>query len=318
MPKQLSFVLLLLLGVGMSFFGRFTAAQNNFAANASAPGGSAVDAPGAHTLQISAGDLLDVEVFDTPELSAKLRVDDQGRINLPVAGTLVVRGLTAEQAGVSVESDLRKTDVLKDPHVSVTVLEYATQGVTVLGEVKSPGVYPLLGSHGLLDLISAAGGVTSAAGKDVTVIHRDDPAHPVVVRLESKAGSSAAFSVDIRPSDTVTVSHSGIVYVVGDVGKPGGFLIENNDRLTVLQAIALAQGTNKTASLNHALLIRKTDGERKELPVPLKKILSNKTEDQALLDGDILYVPASGSKTALANLESVLPSATSAAIYRVP
>jgi polysaccharide export outer membrane protein len=269
-------------------------------------------------LQISAGDLLDVEVFDTPELSAKLRVDEHGAVTLPVAGVLPVRGLTAEQAGQAIEARFHDTEVLKDPHVSVTVLEFATQGVTVLGEVKTPGVYPLLGAHGLLDLISAAGGLTASADKAITVTHRDDPNHPSIVRLESKPGSTAAANVDIQPGDTIMVSHSGIVYVVGDVGKPGGFLIENNDRLTVLQAIALAQGTNRTASLNHALLIRTIDGRRTEVPISLKKILRNKAADETLADEDILFVPSSGAKSALANVESVLPSATSAAIYRVP
>jgi polysaccharide export outer membrane protein len=235
-----------------------------------------------------------------------------------VAGVLPVRGLTAEQAGQAIEARFHDTEVLKDPHVSVTVLEFATQGVTVLGEVKTPGVYPLLGAHGLLDLISAAGGLTASADKAITVTHRDDPNHPSIVRLESKPGSTAAANVDIQPGDTIMVSHSGIVYVVGDVGKPGGFLIENNDRLTVLQAIALAQGTNRTASLNHALLIRTIDGRRTEVPISLKKILRNKAADETLADEDILFVPSSGAKSALANVESVLPSATSAAIYRVP
>src|SRR6202035_1980414 len=163
-------------------------------------------------------------------------------------------------AGLLIEATFRDKEILKEPHVSVTVLEYATQGVTVLGEIKNPGVFPLLGAHGLLDLISAAGGVTANAGKAVTVTHRTDPEHPEIVNVESKPGSTVAFNVDVRPGDTVMVSHAGIVYVVGDVGKPGGFLIENNDRLTVLQAIALAQGTNHTASLNHARLIRGTNG----------------------------------------------------------
>ena len=271
-----------------------------------------------HALQISSGDLLDVNVFDTVELSGKLRVDESGTITLPLGGDLVVSGLTAEMAGHAIERRLLEKDILKDPHVSVTVLEYATQGVTVLGEVKNPGVYPLLGSHGLLDLISAAGGATPNAGKAVTVTHRSDPDHPVIVSVESKPGSTVAYNVDVYPGDTIMVSHAGIVYVVGDVGKPGGFLIENNDRLTVLQAIALAQGTNRTASLNHTKLIRKTGATREELSVPLKKILANNSPDQLLADGDILFVPTSGPQNAWRDVESILPAAASAAVYHVP
>lgn len=272
----------------------------------------------AHALQISAGDLLDVEVFDTTELSGKLRVDEHGSIALPIAGDLAVSGMTAEQAGHAIEQKLLTANILKDPHVSVTVLEYATQGVTVLGEVKNPGVYPLLGTHGLLDLISAAGGATPNAGKAVTVTHRADPNHPEIVNVESKPGSTVAYNIDIQPGDTIMVSHAGIIYVVGEVGKPGGFLIENNDRLTVLQAVALAQGTTRVASLNHAKLIRKTGGTREELPIPLKKILSNKAPDQLLADGDILFVPSGAAQNALRDVESVLPAAASAMVYHVP
>jgi polysaccharide export outer membrane protein len=312
MSKTLVVFALLLIGA-MPLSAQKVLAGNSMPA-ASVP----LSPPAVHALQISAGDLLDLNVFDTPELSTKLRVDEQGKVTLPVAGALPVLGLTAEQAGQAIETRFRDTDVLKDPHVTVTVLEFSTQGVTVLGEVKNPGVYPLLGAHGLLDLISAAGGETTSAGKDVTVTHRDDPDHPVIVKIESKPGSTAAFNVDVRPGDTVMVSHAGIVYVLGDVGKPGGFLIENNDRLTVLQAIALAQGTSRTASLNHAKLIRKTVAGREELPVPLKKLLANKDPDLMLADGDILFVPGSGPKNALRDVESILPSAAGAAIYRAP
>jgi polysaccharide export outer membrane protein len=274
--------------------------------------------PAAHPLQISTGDLLDLSVFDTPELSTKLRVDEHGSVTLPLAGVLPVSGLTAEEAGHAVEARFRESDILKDPHVSVAVLEYATQGVTVLGEVKNPGIYPLLGAHGLLDLISAAGGVTPNAGKAVTISHRGDPHHPEIVNVATKSGSTATFNVDVRPGDTIMVSHAGIVYVLGDVGRPGGFLIENNDRLTVLEAIALAQGTNRTASLNHARLMRKTNTGREEVPVPLKRILADKAPDQLLADGDILFVPGSAPKNALRDVESILPSAAGAAIYKVP
>jgi polysaccharide biosynthesis/export protein len=293
-------------------------AQNVLPVSSTASPEQPSSVPAAHPLQISAGDLLDLSVFDTPELSTKLRVDEHGAVTLPLGGVLPVSGMTAEEAGHAVETRFRETDVLKDPHFSVTVLEYATQGVTVLGEVKNPGVYPLLGAHGLLDLISAAGGVTPNAGKAVTVTHRSDPDHPVIVNVESKPGSTASFNVDVRPGDTIMISHAGIVYVLGDVGKPGGFLIENSDRLTVLQAIALAQGTNRTASLDHTKLIRKTGTGHEELPVPLKKILADKVPDQMLADGDILFVPSSGAKNALRDVESILPSAAGAAIYRAP
>ena len=274
----------------------------------------------AHPLRLSAGDLLELKTLGTadPDLSPKLRVDEQGTINLPYAGSLQVSGLTAEESGRAIEARFREKDVLKDPNVSVTVLEYATQGVTVLGEVKNPGVYPLLGAHTLLDLISAAGGVTQNAGKGVTITHRGDADHPEIVSVATKPGSTATFNVDVRPGDTIVVSRAGIVYVLGDVGKPGGFLIENSDRLTVLQAIALAQGTNRTASLDHTKLIRKTGTAHEELPIPLKKILADKVADQILADGDILFIPTSGAKNALRDVESILPSATSAAIYRAP
>jgi polysaccharide export outer membrane protein len=269
-------------------------------------------------LQLSAGDLLQLTTLGTTDsdLSPKLRVDEQGAINLPYSGALRVTGLTAEEAGHAIEARFREKEVLKDPNVSVTVLEYATQGVTVLGEVKNPGVYALLGSHGLLDLISAAGGVTPNAGKAVTITHRGDADHPEIVNVASKPGSIASFNVDVRPGDTIMVSHAGIVYVVGDVAKPGGFLIENNDRLTVLQAIALAQGTNRTASLNHAKLIRKTDTGHEEVPVPLKKILSSSAPDQMLADGDILFVPTSQSKNAAyRGMEAALQMATGVVVY---
>jgi polysaccharide export outer membrane protein len=297
--------------------GLLSAQQHSQVSALSAPaGGSAVLE--AHPLRIAAGDLIGVKVFDTDNLSENLRVNEHGAITLPVAGVLTVSGMTAEEAARAVEECFLEKDVLKHPNVSVTILEYSTQGITVTGEVKNPGVYSLLGAHGVVDLISAAGGATPNAGKAVTITHREDPEHPTVVKIDTRPGVAATFNVDVRPGDTVVVSHSGVVYVLGDVGKPGGFLIENNDRLTVLQAIALAQGTSRTASLNHAKLIRKSASGREEIPIALNKIVANKAPDEIVGDGDILFVPSSASKNALRNIESILPSAASAAIYRVP
>jgi polysaccharide export outer membrane protein len=153
----------------------------------------------------------------------------------------------------------------------------------------------LIGSHTVLDLISAAGGPTPTGGKAVTITHKSDPEHPVVTQLDNKPGSVAA-PVDVQPGDTVSVARAGVVYVVGDVAKAGGFLIEGNDRLTALQALALAQGANRTASQNKSRLIRKATSGRIEFSVPLKLIVQGKAVDPILEDGDILFIPSSGVK----------------------
>lgn len=294
-------------------------AQESLPANTASEAKTSPADSNSHSLQISAGDLLDVTVFDTPELSGKLRVDGQGTVTLPLAGNVSVSRLTAEQAGHAIQEKLLQMNILKDPHVLITVLEYSTQGVTVLGEVKLPGVYPLQGPHVVLDLISAAGGFTPDAGELVTITHRGDPDHPIDVRIGSRVGGSAPGSnIDIRPGDTIMVSHAGIVYVLGDVGKPGGFLIQRENNLTVLRAVALAQGTNKTAALNSAKLIHQTARGKEEISLPLKKILSNKESDRTLADGDILFIPSSGVKNALVTAEAILPATAGAAVYRVP
>jgi polysaccharide biosynthesis/export protein len=271
-----------------------------------------------HPLQISSGDLLDLNVFDTPDLSGHFRVDERGEIAVPLAGMIQVSGLTAEQVARGVELRLRQVDILKDPHVSVTVLEFATQGVTVMGEVRNPGVYPLLGARSLLDLISAAGGVTQRAGKTATITHRNDVNNPIVAHIEGAPGESAGVNIDIQPRDTIVVSRAGIVYVTGDVHRPGGFVLENHDQLTVLQAIALAEGTSKTAALSKAKIIRTTAAGRTEVPISLKKIIASNEPDRTLYDGDILFVPNSGSKSVLQSMAQILPTVAGAAIYRVP
>jgi len=267
-----------------------------------------------HALRISSGDLLDVGVFDTPELSGKLRVNEAGEIAMPIAGAVRVSGMTSSEAATAVEQKLHNADILKDPHVSIFVLEYATQGVTVTGEVKTPGIYPLLGSHGLLDMVSAAGGVTATASKAVTITHTSDPGHPEIIQLDNKPGSTAG-NVDIRPGDVIVVSRCGVVYVMGDVLKPGGYLIDNNDRLTAAQAVALAGGTNRTASKDKSRLIRKTPNGPEEIPLPLKSILALKATDLPLEDGDILFVPSSEAKNmAYRGIEATIAVAAGVAI----
>lgn len=264
-------------------------------AQASAPAETvAIPAP-PHALRIAAGDLLELSVFDTPELSGKLRVDEDGEIVVPIAGAVRVFGMTAEEAGAAIDGKLLSADILKDPHVTVFITEYATQGVTVTGEVRNPGIYPLLGSHGLVDVLAAAGGITSMAGRVVSVTHKADPEHPEMVKLDHRPARIVA-NIDITPGDTVIVSKAGVAYVVGDVGKPGGFLIEGSDRLTVLQVMALAGSANHTAAPNASRLIRKTAHGREEMAIPLRAMMKGEVVDMPLEDGDILYIPSSKGK----------------------
>jgi polysaccharide export outer membrane protein len=244
-------------------------------------------------LLLDVGDVLDVRVFDTPELSGKLRVDSRGDITLPVGGTVAVKGLTPEQVQAAVEQRFRQREILRDPHVEIFVLEYATQRVTVMGEVKMPGVYPVGGKRGVLDLVSIAGGPTSSASKTAVLTHKKSPGEPIAVDLSGSLQNGP--QPQVEPGDRIVVMRAGIVYVVGDVGRPGGYLIENQDTLTVMRALALAQGVNKTAKLE-ARLIRNTPAGRTETDLPLKKIFANQAADPKLQDEDVLYIPVSGAK----------------------
>jgi polysaccharide export outer membrane protein len=249
----------------------------------------------AAALRLDAGDLLAITTFDTPELSGKFRVDSRGEVSLPLGGAVRVQGLTAEQVAVAMERFFRDRDILKNPHVTVLVLEYATQGVNVMGEVKQPGIYPLTGKHGVLDIISMAGGLTAYASNSVSITHGAPVWDTVTVNLASAHGNGMENDVEVQPGDRIVVLRAGVVYVIGDVGKPGGFVIEGKDNVTVLQALAMAQGMNRTAKSN-GYLIQNTASGRTQTQLALNKILVNQAPDPKLQDGDILFVPLSGAK----------------------
>jgi polysaccharide biosynthesis/export protein len=275
--------------------------------------------PASPSLRISFGDLIQVTVFDNDDLSGSLRVNSNGEVVLPLGGAVRVKGLTAADAGTAIEKQLKESGVLLDPHVSVLIVEYQSQGVTVTGEVRTPGVYPLLGNRSVLDMIAMAGGLNENAGKVASVFHRDSPSDVRQVKLNVSVQTPESIAdgdFELLPGDTISVSRSGVVYVMGDVGRPGGFLVEHNDRLTVLQALALAQGANQTASLGATELMRKTENGRLQYGLDLKKVLKGESPDVLLADGDILYVPVSYKKVySLRALEAIISVGTGVAIY---
>lgn len=277
---------------------------------------SSQPAPGSAQLTIAAGDLLEMTVYNIPELATKTRVSSKGDMYCPLIGYMHVAGLTAEQAQAEIEE--RLAAYVKNPHVTLFVSEYASEGASVLGEVAKPGIYPVLGQPHLFDLISAAGGLTDKAGRTLTVTHRSDPDNTLTVELPRNLQDNSATNVPVFPGDTIIVHKADIVYVVGDVLRPSGVLMDAGG-LTVLQALALAGGTGRTAKLNGARILRKEPTGMTQVPVDLKKMLQAKAADMPMEPNDILIVPSSTGKIlAGRTLEAALQAATLVSVAAIP
>ncbi len=269
-------------------------------------------------LKIGTGDLLHVSIFAISDFNPDVRVDGKGDASVPPLYSVHMAGLTPREAELLIREQLMRGHYFKDPRVSVFIKEYANQGISVLGEVQKPGVYPFQGERRLFDMIAAAGGLTAKAGTKVAVLHRDNPQQPTMVAIMRDPQAFAASNVDILPGDIITVSTAGVVYVVGDVAKPSGFVMDN-EKLTVLQAVALAGGVNVTAALNDAKLIRREGNDQHEVPINLKKIMQSKVVDVFLQPEDILFVPSSAARGAMhRGVGAIVAAATGVAIFSTP
>ncbi len=269
-------------------------------------------------LRLESGDLVEVGVYNVPELTTKARVSTKGDIYLPLIDYVHVAGLTAEEAEGLVQKRLSDGGFVKNPHVTLFVDQYASQGASVLGEVARPGVYPVPGQQRLFDLISAAGGFTEKAGRSIAITHRDQPDKPISVPLTRNVTDDPESNVPVLPGDTIIVHKADLVYVVGDVGRPSGFLMDSG-HLTVLQAIALAGGTTRTANLGGARIIHRGSDGLSETPVELKKILRAKAPDVKMQADDILFIPTSTGKVIAGRaMEAAMQAATAASIVAIP
>ena len=268
-------------------------------------------------IAIGPGDLLDLSVFDVPELVLKVRVDVNGCVSLAFLGDVKLAGMTVGNAQRLIARELVARQLVKDPQVSIFIEEFATQGITVYGEVNTPGIYPLMGPHHLYDVISAAGGLTLKSGRTVTVLHSGQSDHPEVVVLANINPTENPLehtNVRIYPGDTVIVSKAGMVYVLGEVNKPGAFLMEDNTSISVLKATALAGGTTKLASLKGSLILRKSPAGTTQTRIPLDKIYHGKAQDLQLHAEDIVFVPLSNIR----NYGAMgLQGAIQAAVYSI-
>ena len=318
---------------------------------------SATDAVNGES-NIGPDDLLNISVFEAPEMNCAVRVAASGEISLPMLGVVHAGGLTPRELEAVLQGLLRRS-YIKDPHVGVFVQELQSQPVSVVGAVKIPGVFQIRGSKTVIEVLSLAQGLTDDAGDAVLIMRGAGIAAPTGMNAPNSAASrpitarsgevfpsgnaaritppetkdaileinlkellesaDSALNVSVFPGDIVKVPRAGIVYVVGEVTKPGGFVLQNNERISVLQALALAQGPTHTSAIGSARIIR-TDpatGKRTEIPTNLGKIFSGKAPDPFLQPKDVVFVPNSAAKSVLyRGTETALQTAAGVAIYK--
>jgi polysaccharide biosynthesis/export protein len=268
--------------------------------------------------QIGPGDLLDVSEFHTPEFHSTVRVNATGSVSLPLVGDVPLMGMDEPQAAGAIASALMERGMLKHPQVAVLVLSSVGQDLSILGEVVRPGVYPFSAHHRLLDLIAAAAGTSPTAGTLAYVYRRDAPSTAIVVALDrSGASTGEQHNPELKPGDIVQMSRAGLVYVVGDVIRPGGFVLEPGQPTSVLQAVSLAWGPSQNAALPKTLLIHEQPGGgRTVTTLNLKRMLRGQDPDVPIGERDILFVPDSAAKNLVnRTLESVVQSTAGVGIY---
>lgn len=258
-------------------------------------------------------DMLTLEVMNVPELKETVRVENDGTIPVRLLGHVKAAGLTTSQLRTDLEKQWGES-YLEDPKVSVFIREFHAQPISVIGAVAKPGLYQLTGPRSLIEVISMAGGLAtkpSPAGRFLYVTRKEgfdnlqlaegmEQTAPDQIEIDLKQlvqSRDPALNIKMKPFDIVSVTKAGVIYVVGAVKKPGGFVMEDRERVTVLQALSLAEGTGPYAKKSAARIVRQGEnGSRQEIPVDLGKVIKGTGEDVEMAANDVLIVPDSSGK----------------------
>jgi len=261
------------------------------------------------------GDQLLIRALDVDEISDKpVRIESSGLINLAMIGRLKAGGLTVEQLEADIANRLKK--FVHEPQVSVAVTEFRSQPVSLLGAVAQPGVHQLQGRKTLFEVLSLAGGLRQDAGHSIKITRlKENGPIPLPNAKSDETGRYSVASVDVKsvvearnprenivvmPNDVISVPRAEMVYVVGAVKRSGGFILAEREDMTVLQALSLAEGAERTAATKSAKILRPAPNQstRQEIPVNLKEILAGKAADVPMRADDILFVPSSLARSA--------------------
>jgi polysaccharide export outer membrane protein len=257
----------------------------------------AAPAGGAAEYRVGAEDVLKIAVLEAPDLNQEVRVSASGEISVLLGGTLTVEGLTTRQVERALGERLQEK-YIRNPHVSVQVTEARSHTVSVMGAVNQPGVFEVRGAKSVLEVLALAEGLAEDAGDTVLVVRADSTQPVAEVRLSAlMAAKDSNLNVAVRPGDVVKVNRQGVIYVVGDVQKPGAFAIQGGRR-TALHALALSEGLTSTSAPKKATILRtNAQGERGVLAVDLDSLMKGKSPDVSLQPEDVLFVPTSGAKS---------------------
>jgi polysaccharide export outer membrane protein len=291
--------------------------------------------------RIGPEDLLEISVFDVPELSRATRVSLGGEISLPLLGVVRVSGLSALETE-RLLAELLRQKYMKAPQVTVFVREYKSDPVSVLGAVRTPNIYYIQTRKTLLEVLAMAGGFSETIrtpGRTIQVARktaRDEDAQTAspapggaagtpdqqqVIEVPIKAllqSSESKWNIWIYPGDSVKVTLAGNVYVAGNVNRPGAYPLTDFDYLSAVQVLALAGGTSKAASRKNAAVIHlNDDGTRIERRIDLKRIMGGQDPDTKLGPNDVLFVPGSvGKESALRAVEATIQIGIGRIIWR--
>lgn len=264
---------------------------------------------------IGKNDLLGVTVYDAPELTRSVRVDGNGAIRLPMLQNHIKAvGLYPEDVEQAIKNALVNEQIMVDPIVTVTMLEYFSRPITIMGAVKSPTSFQAIGRVTLLDALSRAGGLTENAGSEILIsstrtVSQDGSSEPITrISVNDLFNSTnEALNIALQGGELVRVPQAGRFYVLGNVKSPGAFQMNTGADTTILKALAMSGGLAPYPG--KIAFIYRTDGNaagKNQVPIELKKIIDRKSPDVALNANDILYIPeATGRKNSMSAAKTV-------------
>lgn len=261
------------------------------------------------TYVLGVGDQITIRAFEVEEISDKpYRIESDGNINLPILGRLHAAGLTVEQ--LEAELTQRLKSLVKNPQVTINVVQFRSEPVFLVGAFKAPGIYPLDGGRTLVEMLTGIGGLQPNASRRIKVTRRIEfgmiPLPNATLDSDGKTSSveisigslrdnvNPKEDIQLQPFDVISVPQAEMVYVNGDVGKVGGIELGERDSISVTQLITMAGGLGKDAAPEKTRVLRPIldSSRRAEIPINLKKILDGSASDFPLLPNDVLYVPS--------------------------